>query len=99
MNEKRPGIIPMGQEYLNRFRPSYGGMECREIARIDYNEKKNVKKYALGASRRCFKAICGSPALLMDIMDEEPKDTPSAVDSEQVRAYGKRGIIHWFKVR
>ena len=90
-NGKKPdsGIISMGQAYLNRFRPTYGGLECREISRVNYDEKQNVKKNALGASPRCFKAICGSPVLLMDMMDGKSKDTPSAVDSERLKAHAK----------
>jgi hypothetical protein len=88
-NEQLPGIISMGQTYLNRFRPSYGGLECSEIAGIDYHDKKMVQKKSLSASRRCFKAISGSPIMLMDIMDEESKVTSSSVDSERLKANAK----------
>ena len=88
-NGQNPGIIPMGQNYLNRFRPSYGGLKCSEIARIDYKDKKDVKKHTLGASSRCFKAICGSPVLLMDTMEKYPMGILSSVDSEQIGAYDK----------
>ncbi|MBT3366014.1 MAG: C_GCAxxG_C_C family protein, partial [Nitrospina sp.] len=88
-NERLPGIISMGQNFLNRFRPSYGGLECSEIAGIDYNDKKMVQKKSLIASRRCFKAIYGSPFMLMDIMDKESRVTSSSVDSERLKANGK----------
>jgi C_GCAxxG_C_C family probable redox protein len=88
-NEQHPGIISMGQNYLSRFSPAYGGLECSEISRVDYHEKRDVKKNALGSSLRCFKAICGSPVLLMGIMGEEPKDTPSSVDGERLKANEK----------
>ena len=88
-NKPDPGIISMGQNYLNRFRPTYGGLECREISRVNYNEKQNVKKNSLGATGRCFKAICGSPVLLMGIMDGKSEDTPSSVDSERIKAHEK----------
>jgi len=88
-NEAIPRIIPIGQRYLNRFRPSYGGVDCREIAKIDYNEKEIVKKHISGAFLRCFKAICGGPALLMNIMEEDFNAVPPDMDSETVKAQGK----------
>lgn len=88
-NESIPRIIPIGQRYLNRFGPSYGGTGCREISGIDYNEKEIVKKHISGAFLCCFKSICGGPTLLMNIMEEDLNAVPPDMDSETVKAQGK----------
>lgn len=88
-NGEIPKIIPIGQRYLNRFKALYGGIDCKEIAKLDYNDKEAVKTYTLGAFLPCFRAICGGPGLLMDLIKEDLKATPPDMDSEPVKAYSK----------
>jgi len=88
-NGEIPRIIPIGQRYLNRFRARYGGIDCREIGKVDYNDKEAVKTYVLGTFLPCFRAICGGPGLLMDLIEEDLKVSPPDMDSEPVKAYSK----------
>jgi len=87
--EEIPRALLIGRRYVERFRTLYGGVNCREIARLDFNDKKAVKDNLIRSYLPCFRAIYGAPGLLRDLSEEGVETAPAGRDRESIKAYGK----------
>ncbi len=56
-------------EYVRRFRQEFGSTLCREIARTDFDDSWQIRKFLLLRSGTCMKVISKSVSILIDILD------------------------------
>jgi len=75
--KENPRIWALSSKFLKKFEEmteSYGGMDCRDIAGVDWKNKNAVKEYYKNpeSNRRiCIKLVCEAAAILGELLDQE----------------------------
>lgn len=60
-------------EFVRRFAKESGGTLCKDIARTDFDDDRQLRKYILTRSRNCVKLASRSAYMLADIIDSADK--------------------------
>jgi len=80
-------VIHLGRKYLHKFNSSFGGLQCKNIARLDFNDPQAVKKRMLSSYVPCFRAICKAPTMLADLMNEDLIEASVVKEDKAIERY------------
>ena len=75
--KENPRIWALSSKFLRKFEAlteSYGGMDCRDIAGVDWKDKEAVKEYYSNpeSSRKiCTRLVGEAAAVLGELLDQE----------------------------